>query len=146
MLLKRSILTAVAFAVLGAVAAASTSPVIVTAGTAKWQSVPGFKGWQMAKVVGDPSKAGAYYAYLLKAPTGGTAAPHFHKMTENVTVISGTMMFGLGDTMNTAKMMTYGPGTVISIPAGAHHYAMAKEASLLEVSGIGPDVTTMLHK
>lgn len=145
MLRSRVFLTALAFAALTAIAAASP-PTIVTPDTAKWQPVPGFKGWQMAPVVGDPSKPGAYYAYLLKAPAGGQAPPHYHKMTENVTIISGTFMVGLGDTMNVAAMKTFGPGTVVSVPAGVHHYAMAKDATLLEVSGIGPDTTTLLHK
>jgi quercetin dioxygenase-like cupin family protein len=143
MLRSRVFLTALAFAALTAVATAS-SPVIVMPDTAKWQPVPGFKGWQMAAVVGDPTKSGGYYAYLLKAPAGGTAPPHYHKMTENVTVISGTFMVGIGDKMNEATMKTLSPGTVVSIPAGLHHYAMAKTETLLEISGIGPDSTTLL--
>ncbi len=146
MLHSRVVLMALAFAALSSVAAAATAPVIVTPETAKWQPAPGFKGFQMAKIVGDPSKAGAYYAYLLKFPAGGMAPPHFHGMTENVVVISGTVMFGLGDTMNVAKMMTFGPGTVVSVPAGAHHYAMAKGPAVIEISGIGPDTMTPVHK
>jgi quercetin dioxygenase-like cupin family protein len=145
MLLSRIFLTAVACAALTAVAAAAPSPVIVTPETATWQPVPQFKGWQMAMIVGNPDKPGAYYAYLLKAPAGGKAPPHFHGMTENVTVISGTAMFGLGDTIDVAKTKTFGPGTVASIPAGVHHYAIAKTETVLEVSGIGPDTTTFVH-
>ena len=53
----------------------------------------------MAIITGNPAKAGAYYAYLLKAPAGGQAAPHFHGMAENVVVIKAVLgMFGLGDT------------------------------------------------
>jgi quercetin dioxygenase-like cupin family protein len=146
MLLSRVFLTAVACAALCAIAAAASSPVIVTPESAMWQPVPQFKGFQMAPIVGNPDKPGAYYAYLLKAPAGSTAPPHFHKMTENVTVISGTTMFGLGDTVNMAKMKTFGPGTVVSIPAGIHHYAVAKTDIVIEVSGIGPDTTTLIHK
>jgi quercetin dioxygenase-like cupin family protein len=144
MLRSRVFLTLV-FVALSSLAAAA-APTIVTPDNAKWQPVPQFKGWQMAVIVGNPSTAGAYYAYLLKAPAGGTAMPHFHGKTENVTVISGTGMFGLGDTVNVSKMMTLGPGTVISIPAGTHHYAMAKTVLVLEISGIGPDTTTYVHK
>jgi quercetin dioxygenase-like cupin family protein len=44
------------------------------------------------------------------------------------------------------NMKTFGPGTVVSIPAGVHHYAVAKTAIVIEVSGIGPDKTTFVHK
>jgi quercetin dioxygenase-like cupin family protein len=145
MLRSRVLLITLVLAALSSLAAGA-APTIVTLDNAKWQPVPQFKGWQMAIIVGDPSKAGAYYAYLLKAPAGGRAAPHFHGMTENVVVISGTGHFGLGDTVNVAKTMTVGPGTVISIPAGEHHYAIAKTPLVLEISGIGPDTTTFIHK
>ena len=146
MLLSRAFLTALAVALLTSVAAAAPAPTIVTLQTAKWQPVPQFKGWQMAPIVGNPDKPGAYYAYILKAPAGGSIPPHFHGMTENVTVISGTGMFGLGDTVDLAKAITAGPGTFVSVPAGLHHYAAAKTEWILEVSGIGPDTTTFVHK
>ncbi len=143
---SRVFLTALLCAALTAAAGAATTPTVVNPDTAKWQPVPQFKGWEMAVIVGDPSKAGAYYAYFLKAPAGGKAMPHSHGMTENVVVISGSGMFGVGDSINTAKMMSVGPGTVISVPAGVHHYAMTKNGMVLEISGIGPDTTTYVHK
>ena len=145
MLRSRLFVTVLAFAALSSVASAASAPVIVTPETAQWQPAPGFKGFEMATIVGVPSEAGAYYAYYLKFPAGGQAPPHFHAMTENVVVISGTVMFGLGDTMDVTKMMTFGPGAVVSVPAGLHHYAMAKEPAVVEISGIGPDTTTLVH-
>lgn len=144
MLRSRVVLAALVFAALSSLSAAAATPTIVTPDNAQWQPVPNFTGWQMAIVVGNPAKAGEYYAYLLKAPAGGKAPPHFHKMTENVTVISGDFMVGLGDTINPSAMKTLPPGTVASIPAGVHHYAIAKSETILVVSGIGPDDTTLL--
>lgn len=146
MLRSRILLTALAFAALTAIGSAATAPTIVTPETAKWGPAPGFTGWEMAPVVGDPSKAGAFYAYLLKVPDGGKAMPHRHGSTETVVVISGTLMVGLGDTMDTAKMKPLGAGSVVSVPAGVHHYAMAKGPTVIEISGIGPDSTTMIHQ
>lgn len=146
MLRFRVFLTALAFGAVTAMAAAATMPTIVNPDTAKWQPVPQFKGWQMAMITGDPNKAGAYYAYLLKAPAGGKAPPHSHGMTENVVIISGTALFGVGDTIDMSKAKAFGPGTVVSIPAGVHHYAVAKTELVLEISGIGPDTTTPVHK
>lgn len=146
MLLSRVFLAAALCAALSTAATAAPSPVIVSPDTAVWQPVPQFKGWQMASIVGNPSTPGAYYAYLLKIPDGGQAPPHFHQMTENVTVISGTILVGLGDTFDAASMKPLGPGNVVSIPAGVHHYAMGKGETVIEVSGIGPDTTTLVNK
>lgn len=141
--LLRPILTAVACAALGTVAVAAPAPVIVTVETAQWQPGTGaFAGTQVATIVGVPSKAGEYYAYLIKMPDGTRVPPHFHGMTENVNVISGTLLVGLGDTMNVATMSALQAGTIASMPAGVHHYAMAKGETVIEVSGIGPDTLT----
>lgn len=146
MLLSRVFLTALAFAAVSALATAAPTPAIVSPDTAAWKPVPGFTGWQVATVVGNPATAGAYYAYFLKGGGGARVAPHFHRNTETVVVISGTFTVGLGDTMNVAAMKPLGSGTAVSVPAGVHHYAMAKGPVVIEISGIGPDTTTFVHK
>ncbi|MBV9333917.1 MAG: cupin domain-containing protein [Candidatus Eremiobacteraeota bacterium] len=146
MLGSRVFLTALVFAALTSISAAATTPTILTPDNATWQPVPQFKGWQMAVITGNPAKAGSYYAYFLKAPAGGKAAPHFHGETETVVVISGTALFGIGDTADASKAKEFGPGTVLSIPAGIHHFAIAKTPMVLEISGIGPDTTTYVNK
>jgi len=145
--LLRSIFTTIACVLLASVSAGASVPTIVTAASANWQAAPpAFKGAQIAKIVGDPAKAGGYYAYLLKVPDGAVVAPHFHGMTENVTVISGILMVGLGDAVDRAKMKPLPAGAIASIPAGLHHYAIAKGVTIVEISGIGPDTITFLHK
>jgi hypothetical protein len=37
-------------------------------------------------------------------------------------------------------------GAVASMPAGVHHYAMSKGVTVIEISGIGPDTLTPVHK
>lgn len=147
LLLRRLIFTGIALGMLGVpITAAASGPTIVTVATAKWQPGTGaFKGTQVATIVGDPTKPGAYYSYLIKMPDGTRVPPHFHGMTENVNVISGTLLVGIGDTMNVAKMTPLTAGAVASVPAGLHHYAMAKGVTIIEVSGIGPDTLTPVH-
>ena len=147
MFIARVLLTAILFAATGSLAAAQSAPTIVTLQTAKWQPGTGaFAGVQIAQIVGDPSASGGYYAYLIKMPDGARVAPHFHGMTENVSVLSGTLMVGLGDSMDVSKMLPLGAGSVASVPAGLHHYAMAKGETIIEVSGIGPDTMTPVAK
>ena len=127
--------------------AAAAGPTIVTVATASWHPGTGaFKGTQIATIVGDPSKSGGYYSYLIKMPDGTRVPPHFHGMTENVNVISGTLLVGIGDTMDVSKMTTLTTGAIVSVPAGLHHYAMSKGVTIIEISGIGPDTLTPVHK
>lgn len=144
MLLRRAIFTGLALAALAVpITAVASGPTIVTITTAKWHPGTGaFKGTQVATIVGDPSKAGGYYSYLVKMPDGMRVPPHFHGMTENVNVISGTLLVGLGDTMNVSTMSPLTAGAIVSVPAGLHHYAMSKGETVIEISGIGPDTIT----
>ncbi len=148
MLLRRATFTALALATLAVpLTAAASGPTIVTVATAQWHPGTGaFKGTQIATIVGDPSKPGAYYSYLIKMPDGTRVPPHFHGMTENVNVITGALLVGIGDTMDVSKMTPLTAGAIVSVPAGLHHYAMSKGVTIIEISGIGPDTLTPVHK
>ena len=92
----------------------------------------------------DPKKAGAEYAYRLKVPAGTKFPPYVHGRLEQVTVISGTFLAGLGSKWDASKMVTLGPGSFAAMPANVPHYAVAKTEVVLELHGIGPESMTML--
>lgn len=141
----RTLLATVLFTAVAATAIAA--PTIVDPQNATWKAGAGpMKGTETATVTGNPENAGQFYSYLIKMPAGFKVPPHYHKLKETVTVISGTVMFGAGDTMDTATMSTLGPGMIVAVPAGVHHYAMAKTDAIIEVSGIAPDTTTLVGK
>lgn len=95
------------------------------------------KGAKLAVLEGDPGKPGSY-TVRLSMPAGYRIAPHYHTQTENVTVVSGTLMVGMGDTFETKGMKTYKPGGFISIPGSVHHFATAKSATEVQIHGTGP--------
>ncbi len=120
-------------------AGAAPSPTIVTPDKVHWTAGTGpAAGSQIAVLSGDPDKAGSEYAIRYKMPDGLKFAPHFHRGMENVTVISGTLMVGLGDKMDTKKMLALPAGSYVSIPPGVHHFAMAKGDTIIQVNSVGP--------
>lgn len=142
--LGRAAAIALAFSAASSLASAASAPTIVTPSAVAWTPGTGDDAGSMVAVLdGNPTKAGPY-TIRIKLPAGARYAPHMHAAIENVTVISGTILVGLGDTMNVATMKPLPAGSFASIPAGLHHYAMAKGATVLQISGIGPDKTTML--
>lgn len=104
-----------------------------------WGDAPAVfnKGAKLAVLQGDPGKPEPY-TIRLSLPAGYRIAPHSHTQTENVTVISGTLLVGMGDTFDMKGMKTFKPGGFGSIPGGAHHYAMSKGAVEIQVHGVGP--------
>src|SRR6267154_3838398 len=53
------------------------------------------KGAKMIVMEGDPSKEGMF-TMRLWFPDGFEVAPHWHTQVEHVTIISGTLNFGMG--------------------------------------------------
>ncbi len=94
-------------------------------------------GAKLAVLEGDPTKSGAYTMRLLM-PDGYQISPHFHAGTEHVTVVSGTLMVGMGDKVDESQMKTLPAGAFGAIPPGMHHYAKAKGETVLQLHGIGP--------
>lgn len=139
-----SILLAALITMVSAATIAATGPVITTPDATNWVAgTGGYAGTQMAVLLGDPTKTGMY-VMRLKLPAGTNIPPHVHGNTENVTVISGTLLVGLGKTVDQSQMKALTPGTFASVPANFPHYAMAKEETVIQIEGMGPESITMV--
>ena len=94
-------------------------------------------GAQMAVMTGDPTSTG-FISIRAKMPAGYKVPPHFHPTDEHVTVLSGTMAFGMGDTVDAKSAKTVNRGGYFVAQANMHHYAMAKTASVIQIDLNGP--------
>ena len=84
-------------------------------------------GAQMAVLSGDPTADGELFTVRLLMPDGYIIPPHWHPTDENVTVIRGEFLVGLGDTFDEAALLpALEPGDFITAPANANHFAMAR--------------------
>jgi quercetin dioxygenase-like cupin family protein len=112
----------------------------------KWGAAPPSvpKGVQLAVVSGNPGASGPF-VIRLKIPAGQKVAPHWHPTDENVTVISGTVAFGMGEKFDQAALKTLSAGGYALMPAEMRHFAMAKTAVVLQVHGMGPFVLNYVN-
>jgi quercetin dioxygenase-like cupin family protein len=94
-------------------------------------------GAQTAVLLGDPSKEGLFVTRL-KAPKGYRIPPHTHPNQEVVTVISGTIKLGMGETADPTKAKALSAGTFYATPPGMAHFAQFEEETVIQVSTIGP--------
>jgi quercetin dioxygenase-like cupin family protein len=101
-------------------------------------------GTKIAVLQGDPGKPGTF-TVRLDFPDGTRLAPHFHPTEEAVTVISGTFLFGMGDSIDTAHLTAMPVGGFGVIPAEMHHYAIARGHTIVQVSAMGPFALTYVH-
>ena len=123
-------------------AAAPTTPPAL-----KWGAAPPVfePGAQMAVLQGDPSKAGEEFTVRLRLPNGYKIAPHTHPTAENITVIEGTFLVGMGSTFDRAKMTALPRGAFVSAPAQHPHYAAARGETVVQVHAIGPFALTYVN-
>jgi len=94
-------------------------------------------GTQIAVLNGDPSKEGMF-TIRLKIPANFEIPAHWHSQDENLVVISGEFMVGMGekvDRVNTNKMPV---GSYIYLPAKMHHFAVTKQETIIQLTGQGP--------
>ena len=64
--------------------------------------------------------------------------PHWHPTDENVVVIKGTLMVGMGEKFNKAAAQELREGGFAKMPKDVRHYAWAKGETVLQVYGVGP--------
>jgi quercetin dioxygenase-like cupin family protein len=116
------------------------SHVMLSAGEVAWgpgpPSLP--PGAQLALVEGDPTKAGSTYTLRAKMPDGYRVPPHRHPVTENVTVLEGSLYVGMGDKFDESVGRELTVGSFASMPKGVRHFAWAKGETVIQVHGVGP--------
>jgi quercetin dioxygenase-like cupin family protein len=112
----------------------------------KWGRAPAVfpAGAKMAVMQGDPSKA-QLFTVRLDMPKGYRIAPHFHPTDEHITIISGDLIVGMGDKVDTKNAMTLTRGGFATAPARAHHYAIAKTHTIVQVHAMGPFQLTYVN-
>jgi len=127
----------------------------VALGSEQWMDVPAaalvgtpavaMNGtWKIAILQGDPMAAGRPYTVRFSCTDGARFAPHFHPTTENVTVLQGSLMLGMGSKWDDAAMKEVPLGAFVSAPAQMRHYVQCKGDGILQVHGVGPLVVNFV--
>ena len=108
-------------------------------------SRPGFDpGIKIAVLEGDPGAKGPY-VLRLQLPAGYRFPVHWHPVTENLTVVSGSFLLGMGNTVDANALKTYAPGDFIYIPPKHAHFggSAASGPLVVQLHGEGPFQTIL---
>ena len=151
----RHVLVAVCLALLGggstALAQQPSTPAgahtVLSADTLKWgPAPPGLPaGAQVTVLNGDPAVAGEIFTLRIKMPAGYKVPPHWHPGAEHITLLSGQLMVGMGDTFDTAKMQAMSAGSFATMPKEMRHYVQAKGPVILQLHAVGPFAITYVN-
>jgi quercetin dioxygenase-like cupin family protein len=137
---SRTLATLLALLVAPAVVAGAAKPEALSfnAPDLKWGPAPPDlpSGAEIAVLHGDPTKK-APFTVRFKLPTGYKIPPHWHSKDEQLTILSGTFVLHMGDTMDA-------PGSALTaggyhfLPGKMHHAAEAQGETILQLDGVGP--------
>jgi hypothetical protein len=125
--------------VLAATAAQQTAHVLVPADGVKWGPAPPAlpPGAQISVLEGDPAQKGTV-TLRLQFPANYEIPPHWHSMTERVTVLTGTLQVGMGDKLDRQTSEALHAGGFVSLPARMHHFAWTTTPTIVQVGLEGP--------
>jgi len=105
-------------------------------GDLKW--TPIMKGCDIAPVSGDPSAEGALFVLRIRCADGTKVPAHWHPADENVTVLKGTFLLGMGETFDESKLQTMNVGNFVLMPKEMRHFALCKGEMIVQIHGTGP--------
>jgi hypothetical protein len=94
-------------------------------------------GAKIAVLQGDPSAAGPV-VLRLAFPANFVVPPHWHSNAERLTIISGTLYVGAGDTVDRQGSAALAAGGYAYLPPKMHHYAWTKAAAVVQINLDGP--------
>lgn len=119
---------------------------IIPAQEIKWGPGPGSwpPGAQATLLYGDPTKEGLF-ALRLKMPKGFHVPPHLHPRPEVVTVLSGTIRFGMGETANYDKAQVLTAGSLFACSPQMAHFIYADEEAVIQLNSVGPFTITYIN-
>jgi anti-sigma factor ChrR (cupin superfamily) len=100
--------------------------------------MPLIKGCDLASVDGDLIGEGAPFVLRLRCVDGAKIPPHWHPTDENITVLQGTLLVGMGETFDEAKLQAMNVGNFVSVPKEMRHFAMSKGETIVQVHGVLP--------
>ena len=68
-----------------------------------------------------------------------------HATDEHLTVMSGTLAMGMGESFDEKAMMTLPAGGFAAMPPNTRHYLVAKSPVVIQVHGTGPFSITYVN-
>src|ERR1043166_6603818 len=111
----------------------------------KWVDVPSLPpGPKIPVLEGKMNEAGPITARL-KFPANYSVPAHFHPGVERVTVLSGTINFGMGDKLDPKKTTALGPGGLLIMPPGMNHFVWTATEAIAQINVVGPWTVTYVN-
>jgi len=120
--------------------------VIVAPAELQWADVPSLPPGARVAVIEGPLTEAVPFIARFKFPADYYKIPaHWHPGIEHVTVLSGALNMGVGDTLDPEKSKVLSAGSVSIMQPNTNHFAWTKEETVVQVHGVGPWGVTFVN-
>jgi hypothetical protein len=109
-----------------------------------WTDLPSLPGVKIALIEGPLTEVGPIM-FRLKFPANYKVMPHRHPGIEHITIISGTLNLGMGDTFDASKTHALTAGSVGIMPPRTNHFVWTNEETVTQVHSTGPWSVTYVN-
>jgi hypothetical protein len=143
---RRSIIVPVIFALASLVTTSlaaqakneSTNPghKIAHSGDLNWKPI--MKGCELATIAGDARAEGVPFVLRIRCADGTKIPAHWHPTDENLTVLEGIFLVGMGGTFDETKLSPMNVGDFTMMPKEMRHFAICKGETSVQIHGLGP--------
>ena len=89
-------------------------------------------------VQGDMGIPGQPFVIRIHNDAGYIVLPHTHVEDENIVVVKGIWLLGMGSQFSSSDIDTVTVGDYLFVPKGMAHFALSKTETIIQVHGIGP--------
>jgi hypothetical protein len=104
----------------------------------QWVDIPSMPGGAKLSVIEGPITEPVPFTFRIKFPANFKVPPHWHPAVERVTVLSGTLHLGTGNTFDQAKTKALPAGSISIMEPKMNHFAWTGEETIVQLSGMGP--------
>lgn len=89
-------------------------------------------------IYGDPEAVGEPFVMRIRELPGTIIPPHKHPVDEHITVVQGTIYFGVSEKFDHAAMKEIKTGGYAFIPKGSTMFGYIPDGAIVQVHGVGP--------
>ena len=119
---------------------------MLTMAEMKWIAAPNYlpRGAQIASLHGSMERAGMFVVQI-KFPANYRIPAHRHSADEHITVLSGSVQFGMGEKEDGQGLRTIDAGGYALMPANEVHYLRTSGEAVVQRTAVGPFRTTYVR-
>jgi len=89
-------------------------------------------------IQGNPDAVGEPFVMRIRELPGTIIPPHKHPVDEHITVVQGTIFFGIGDKFDRSVAKEIKTGGYAFIPKGTTMFGFIPDGAIVQVHGVGP--------